>query len=187
MVLCHILFNNNDFILILEKNAIRSAYKEIRNLISIHRKIEIKERIVEELLPLLEPYKTILSYSALLDEVDLSQINLLLSEKLLLPKIDGDRLIPIYAHNQELSKGEFGILQPSKGAICESPECVLVPGIAFDERYHRFGFVKGYYDRFLKELPRECKMIGIAFKEQKTPFLLPVEPHDIQLDLVLYF
>lgn len=172
----------------LDKNEIRFAYKEIRRLISIQRRAEIREGLVKELLPLLEPYRKVLSYCALQDEIDLSEINayLLEKEKLLLPKIEGGRLLSIDAHDQQLSKGAFGILQPCENNICQ-PDCILVPGIAFDEKHHRIGYGKGFYDRFLIEMPQGCKKIGIAFKEQRTPFLLPVEPHDIQLDLVLYF
>lgn len=173
--------------MILTKNEIRSIYREKRNLVSNDRNNEIRPTLLEQILPHIEPYKTVLSYIPIHNEIDLSPLNTYLKQrhKLLLPKIDQNILVPILA-NDNYETGPFRIVQPI-GEPFTTPDCVLVPGIAFDEANHRLGYGKGFYDRFLQQLPKECTKIGIGFKEQKTPFLLPVEPHDIPLDLILLF
>ena len=43
---------------------------------------------------------------------------------------------------------------------------VIVPGIAFDKDGNRIGHGGGYFDRFLKNLPKKIPTIGLAFKFQ---------------------
>lgn len=147
------------------------------------------KEILSILLPHIESCKTVLSYIPIHHEVNLAPVNLYLKQtrKLLLPKIDQNTLVPISVIDDNFTIGPFGILQPIGEPYSLTPDCILVPGIAFDEANHRLGYGKGFYDRYLKQLPQDCKKIGIGFKEQQTPFLLPIEPHDVPLDLILLF
>jgi 5-formyltetrahydrofolate cyclo-ligase len=69
----------------------------------------------------------------------------------------------------------------------------LVPGVAFDGEFRRLGHGRGYYDRYLNEMERLLKnsnrkmppLIGLAFSEQIVSSV-PVEPHDRQLDGVMF-
>jgi 5-formyltetrahydrofolate cyclo-ligase len=45
-------------------------------------------------------------------------------------------------------------------------DIVIVPGIAFDPNGGRVGRGKGYYDRFIKNLPEKTITIGLAFDFQ---------------------
>ncbi|MBQ9336708.1 MAG: 5-formyltetrahydrofolate cyclo-ligase [Lentisphaeria bacterium] len=58
----------------------------------------------------------------------------------------------------------------------------LVPGVAFDPDCRRLGRGKGFYDRFLARF-KGCS-VGIFYDCQKTA-VLPVEPHDRPLDVVV--
>jgi 5-formyltetrahydrofolate cyclo-ligase len=84
--------------------------------------------------------------------------------------------------------GVFGILEPRKeSARIFNPEeidLVIVPGVAFDEHRNRIGFGAGFYDRFLESVRPSCAKIGIAFEFQIYDEV-PVEEHDIPLDLVI--
>ena len=83
----------------------------------------------------------------------------------------------------ELKPGRFGILEPAAGTAVISPDdidCVLVPGIAFDGRGARLGFGKGYYDRFLCQLPAATHLCGLAFALQIVE-RVPDMPHDVRM------
>ena len=61
---------------------------------------------------------------------------------------------------------------------------ILVPGLAFTRDGTRLGQGGGHFDRFLPMLDDDCLRIGIAFREQIVD-VLPVEPHDVTLDIVV--
>lgn len=89
--------------------------------------------------------------------------------------------------NTRLKKGLYGILEPAKK--CYLPvkkiDLVVVPGIAFDKKGNRLGRGKGYYDRFLKSLPRGTPRIGLAFNFQILP-CLPVKLHDFSVNKTIF-
>jgi 5-formyltetrahydrofolate cyclo-ligase len=70
----------------------------------------------------------------------------------------------------ELAKGAFGIYEPKREYMktvgVKDIDIVVVPGIAFDKRGNRIGHGKGYFDKFLKNLPKKIPTIGLAFKFQ---------------------
>ena len=83
----------------------------------------------------------------------------------------------------KLKPGRFGILEPANGTTVISPndiDCVLVPGVAFDNRGARLGFGKGYYDRFLCRLPAATHVCGLAFSLQIIE-RVPDLPHDVRM------
>lgn len=87
----------------------------------------------------------------------------------------------------KFKKGAYGILEPiSKCRISpQKIDLAIVPGVAFDRRGKRLGRGKGYYDRFLKLLPKTTERIGLAFRFQILPSL-PVKPHDISLGRTIF-
>jgi 5-formyltetrahydrofolate cyclo-ligase len=54
--------------------------------------------------------------------------------------------------------------------------------VAFDIHGHRLGYGKGYYDRLLKKI--KGLKVGLAYDFQIVD-KLPVEPHDIPVDLII--
>ena len=88
--------------------------------------------------------------------------------------------------NEPLYVNKFGILEPKKKNIILKPDVILVPLATFDKNLNRVGYGKGYYDRALKKLSANKKIltIGIAFSFQESPFI-PVNQFDYKLDCVL--
>ncbi len=69
-------------------------------------------------------------------------------------------------------------------AIFGPIDLVLVPGIAFTRNGARMGRGFGFFDRFLAHRAASAIKIGIAFRFQIVESL-PLEPHDVKLDLVV--
>ncbi len=66
----------------------------------------------------------------------------------------------------------------------QTVDVVIVPGIAFTAAGDRLGQGGGWYDRFLLRVRPDCVTIGVGFEPQLVD-RLPVEPHDVRLDLVV--
>ena len=97
-------------------------------------------------------------------------------------KIDFKYWIP----NEPLYVNRYGILEPQKQNITFKPDIILVPLVAFDKNLNRIGYGKGYYDRALKHLSTNRKIltIGIAFSFQETS-IIPTNQYDYNLDCIL--
>lgn len=86
----------------------------------------------------------------------------------------------------QLSTTEWGIQEPKQGIPTESEkiDLVLVPLLAFDERGHRIGYGKGYYDKFLQHLKASALKLGVSFfPPEKT--LPEISTSDISLTHVI--
>ena len=89
--------------------------------------------------------------------------------------------------SKDLKKGAYGILEPKKLIANEVSEdqidIVLVPAVACDQSCNRIGYGKGYYDRWLKKIPKKAR-IGLAYESQITG-TLPKDKKDVQLGMVI--
>lgn len=106
-----------------------------------------------------------------------------------LPKVFGDNLKLFRVQNmaEDLAPGTFGVLEPlphCEEIPIEQPTFHVVPGVAFDLHGNRIGYGKGYYDRFLKQLPPNAVTVGLAFDCQVLDFV-PHEPTDVPLQYIV--
>lgn len=62
-------------------------------------------------------------------------------------------------------------------------DLIIVPLLGFDEKCHRLGRGRGWYDNFLASQPDAMK-VGAALERQKFD-MIPTEPHDVTLDTVV--
>ena len=62
-------------------------------------------------------------------------------------------------------------------------DLIFVAGLAFDREGYRIGYGVGYYDKFLKKVPKALK-IGLAFDFQIVD-KLPREAHDFPVDMIV--
>jgi 5-formyltetrahydrofolate cyclo-ligase len=180
------------------KKIMRLLLKEKRNALPLERRKEARIAVVSTLLPLLRPYKAILSFHSLFDEIDLTSLNQHLAEegKLHLPKVDDD-IMQVYCvkdPRQGLIEGKYKLQEPDPYKCLfidvKNIDCILVPGLGFDKHHRRMGYGKGHYDRLLAQLHQLSifpKTIGVGFKEQYCDDDLPHEPHDVPLDEVKLF
>ena len=161
---------------------------------------EIKEkskRIKENLYSLeeFEEAKNIMLYVSFNEEVDTQEI----IKELLINK-EKNIIVPYVVKNDpilqlselksfnELEPKTLDILEPRDNFIREfglkKLDSVIVPGIVFDENGYRIGYGYGYYDRFLKNLDKNVKKIGLAFEFQLVG-KIPEERHDVPVDIVV--
>ena len=140
--------------------------------------------------PRLADAHTVLLYSALPDEVPtLPLLNRLTTEgkTVLLPRVvsDTDMELRRYTGPNDLEPGAFGIMEPTGELFTDYDliDVAVVPGMAFDREGHRLGRGKGYYDRFLAQLPHIYK-IGICFPFQLVD-KVPADAHDMLMDEVV--
>ena len=66
-------------------------------------------------------------------------------------------------------------------------DLVIVPGVVFDERRARYGRGSGYYDRFLDQLPKATRIIGIAydFQVMGVGWKLKLNELDVKMDMII--
>ena len=88
--------------------------------------------------------------------------------------------------NQAMYLNKYGIPEPKKTNETFKPDLVLVPLVGYDEKLNRLGYGAGYYDRALKKLSAQKKIItiGIGFSFQKCN-KIPANKNDYALDYVL--
>lgn len=92
-----------------------------------------------------------------------------LEKKVFFPKTLGSDIVFLRTRNiEELAPGNFSIPEPpaeAERARGNELDLVLVPGVAFDLSGNRIGYGKGFYDRFLKDIPRQIRF-GLAYRFQ---------------------
>lgn len=148
--------------------------------------------IIQRLLahPRIMEAKTILLYDSLGDEVDTHdalETLRLQGKTILLPKVisDGEMEVRRYEGPGSLRKGPFGILEPAGEPFTQlgTIDIAVIPGMGFDHLGNRLGRGKGYYDRFLAQIPKVYKL-GICFDFQKVD-TLPTGRYDIRMNEIL--
>ena len=95
-------------------------------------------------------------------------------------------LFKYWIPQEPLYVNKYGILEPKNKNITFKPDVILVPMAAYDKNLNRIGYGKGYYDRILKKLAGNKKIltIGIAFSFQECSFI-PTNQFDYKLDCIL--
>ena len=145
--------------------------------------------------PRVKEAHTLLLYYSLPDEVNTHEwIDELAKEgkKVLLPVVVDDKQMILREYNgkEDLKEGSFHIMEPIGKLFTEDKyeeiEVGIIPGMSFDEKLHRLGRGKGYYDRFLEKVEKSSTLykIGVCFDFQKEEEL-PFDNHDIPMDEVI--
>lgn len=87
---------------------------------------------------------------------------------------------------RELAEGCFHVMEPvadGKQAVSSMPDLCFVPGTAFDFTGGRFGYGRGYYDRYFAK-KEAVKLAGCAFGCQIAD-QLPTDRWDVRMDYLL--
>lgn len=91
-----------------------------------------------------------------------------------------------YRQGDAMSLNRLGIPEPGEQAPEVTPTHLLVPLLAFDDRFYRLGYGGGYYDRTLATLQAQGRSpitIGIGYEAQHVS-VVPHGPQDHALDMV---
>ncbi|MEJ7911684.1 MAG: 5-formyltetrahydrofolate cyclo-ligase [Chitinophagaceae bacterium] len=81
---------------------------------------------------------------------------------------------------------EFGITEPVGNQLVNPNDIdlILVPMLACDDKGHRVGYGKGYYDRYLSECREDCLKIGLSYFEP-VPLIDDTADYDIPLNFCI--
>lgn len=152
------------------KHDLREKMKTMRKNLDSEYVIKNSEIICKKIIGL-QKYgeaKTILCYDAINNEVDLSYL-------IDVAKKDGKQIF----FPKVISADTF-ILDP-EADIC--PDLIIVPAVAIDRNFHRLGYGKGYFDRYLKTAVGSFKL-GVCLDMFLLDDVFP-ENHDIALDAIM--
>ena len=104
-----------------------------------------------------------------------------------LPKIKKNSQMDFFSWSTKdpLSVNKFGIPEPTSDKVV-IPNILLVPLLAFDKHLNRIGYGGGFYDRYIKKIKKNKKIItiGLAYSFQKVKEV-PINKYDIKLDFVI--
>lgn len=156
---------------------------------------EQKSRIIKEALfrsRVFKRAKIVMFYIAFDGEVntkDMIEEAKKIGKIIVVPICKKNRIIKacLFGNKERLVKGPYGILEPMvKTCVSlEHLDLVIVPGVAFDEKGHRLGRGKGYYDRFLRKLSGKTTSIGLAFDFQILSSI-PATTYDVNVNKVIF-
>ena len=123
-------------------------------------------------------------------EIDILQILKKFEKKkfiITLPKIKKNSQMNFFewSTNDPLVINKFGIPEPISGMV-KYPDVLLVPIVAFDKNFNRIGYGGGFYDRYIKKIRKQKKVltIGFAYSFQKVK-KIPTNNYDIKLDFII--
>ena len=107
--------------------------------------------------------------------------------QLSLPKIRKNYQMSFFQWSTKdpLEINDYGIPEPISN-IVKTPNILLVPLVAFDNKRNRIGYGGGFYDRYIKKIKRKKKIttIGLAFSFQKVK-KIETNKFDIKLDFIV--
>ena len=173
------------------KNQLKEIMLEKRNSLSKEEILEKSQKIKSNIFDI-ESYKqskTAMFFVSVNSEVNThNMIKESIGRKTIaVPKVAHNEIEPslIIDFDSLIPSGKFGILEPIEilKIAYRNIDLVLVPGIAFDKEGHRIGYGFGYYDKFLRKVPKAIK-IGLCFDFQIVD-KIPREEHDVPVDLIV--
>lgn len=166
------------------KEELREQAKQIRSLLQIEK---ISERIVENLrmVDIYDVAEHIMIFYPLENEINLLPL-LDDNKNFYLPKVQGDELLVCpYKKGDELANSKFNTKEPLTEPIdVDILDLVFIPALMVDKNFHRLGYGKGFYDRFLfKKGLKALRIVPISsllILEE-----LPHDEYDAQFDIIL--
>lgn len=150
------------------------------------------DRLLE--LEALQRARVVMLYMPLELEVDVTpaaRALLAQGKTVCVPKVDWqwyemDPIALTSLEDEAMHLDRYGVRVPriAQPVPLDSINVIIVPALAFDPQGNRLGRNAGFYDRFLSRLNPATLKVGVAF-EQQIVDNVPVEPHDIAMDVVV--
>lgn len=167
-----------------DRNALRTLHKRIRREMSKEEVREKSRRICEKMRnsDWYASVQVIYGYYPLGNEVDCLPFlvqALADGKQIALPRTDrltvSMEFYEITSFTQ-VKEGNFHVMEPV--AECQQiqplkcqPVIMLVPGVVFDILGNRYGYGKGYYDRYLARFSGHIKTIALAYENQMEEWI----------------
>lgn len=171
----------------MDKQSLRQYAKNVRN---IANSSQISTLICENIRKTQEfkNAKNIMIYYPFGSEINILELLKDTSKNWILPKVTGDNLdVYFYSQGDILSENQWKIPEPcleNKKTDKKVIDMVILPGLCADKKGYRIGYGLGFYDRFLRFVPRRCvKLIPVV----SELFLdeVPKDLWDESLDIVI--
>lgn len=181
-----------------EKRALRKQILALRDAMLVEEREEKSRRIMEKLvsMPLYDQSDIILAYVNYRSEVNTTDlVNRALADgkRVFAPKVSGETM-EFYRLNgmEDLREGYKGIREPASEGIFDAGAAMvhtlmLMPGAVFDEKCHRIGYGKGFYDRYLKHISEKgisVYTLAVCYECQVLSEI-PFEKHDVRPRAIL--
>ena len=148
------------------------------------RSVQLWAAVAE--LPQYRDATTVMAFAGMSSEPDTDGLFARLErdgKRLVLPRIVGGLIEPALVGGATVP-AMWGIHEPQGSTVDPTViDLVIVPGVAFTATGARLGHGKAYYDRFLPTT--SAFTVGACFDEQLVDEL-PLEPHDVLVDLVIH-
>jgi len=189
--------NPGGIILAEDKRVLRKNMISRRQAFTGSKKAEANRKIYDNILSLqaFEKAGHIHAYVSTPSEADtygiMEYILHLSSQKhLFLPRVTGEGTMEFFEVtdlNRDLKVGYKGITEPVapiERASNQSPEIILVPGVAFDKNFNRMGYGKGFYDRYLALRGQKSLKVGVCYSFQLLQEI-PCEENDVKMDIIV--
>ena len=189
-----------------ERRICRKKYRELRDNMSLEQVIAKSEAICRQVLVCAEykDAKTVFAYYPLGNEVNCLPVlkQALLDEKrVVLPRTEQECQMDFYEIHSldDVEEGNFHVMEPKTyckqfvpgmdvagNAVTQgyNKALVLVPGVVFDSLGNRYGYGKGYYDRYFVRFP-QLKRIALAYTEQLANEPLECLETDLKMHVIL--
>tara|TARA_S200000501_G_C20747322_1_gene710086 strand:- start:148 stop:678 length:531 start_codon:yes stop_codon:yes gene_type:complete len=172
------------------KSDIRKKILKVRKLNNF-KDLNINFRSILKILKINKPIsKIVAAYYPYNHEVDAIKILKKLEKKkfkISLPRIKNNYQMDffLWTTNDPLQINKYGIPEPTSEKVVY-PSILLVPLVAYDNKFNRVGYGGGFYDRYINRFKKHKKIItiGLAYSFQKVK-KIPINKYDIKLDFVV--
>lgn len=134
----------------------------------IHKVLSEKALVLIRKHPLYISAKTVGLYHPIKGELDLTA--LITDDKIFaLPRVENDSMVfDTFHQTTTLLKSQLDILESDdKEKLSQPLDLIIVPALAVDDRNHRVGYGKGFFDKFIKEHPT-IKTLCVILDFQKV-------------------
>lgn len=180
-----------------ERKMIRSYYKKQRDempaALASRLSLEISGLVLDW--ELYQQAETVFFYYPLGNEVSLLPVMeqaLRTGKQAAFPKTDGEHMEFYKVTDlKQLQEGSFHVMEPpctDTDLAVKNPDICFVPGIVFDRAGGRFGYGRGYYDRYFADKyvdkMERCTIVGCAYDCQIAG-RLPVHVWDVAMDYLV--
>ena len=160
-----------------EQNSFKNLKINLRHLLDILKKAKISNKVVGGYYP----YNYEIDVTKILEELEKQKY------QISLPKIKKNAQMDFFCWSikDPLLINKFGIPEPTSNKMV-IPSILLVPIVAFDKNFNRIGYGGGFYDRYIKKIKKNKKIItiGLAYSFQKIREV-PTNQYDMNLDFIV--